>query len=145
MDTMATVRELLEKGRFVENLDYSLKISKLTQEVQWRIVLFESKDLELHTKPGSMEAPSRLPEKSCEPKRGKDRSHAENKIVPALETKIVELKTMTGSVICFLQEVKARAFKNKRNLKKEQEAVAVLDFQETTLTDNVASPTEELS
>lgn len=53
--------------------------------------------------------------------------------------------TTTGSLVSFIQEEKARAVEARRDPKKAQEAVAVLDSQQTTLKDKVMFLAEDPS
>lgn len=50
-DAMSKVEKLLESGLSINRSDYSVKISKLTREVQRLAGHVESKDLELQTMP----------------------------------------------------------------------------------------------
>lgn len=62
-EAMAKVRELLGSGRSYNKSGYSMKIFKLTREVQRPTQFVESKNLELHVIPELVEEPSCLREK----------------------------------------------------------------------------------
>lgn len=68
---------------------------------------------------------------------------AENKVVLALRTHVLELKTATGSLVGSVQEVEPRSIDTKCDLIKAQEAVAVSNSQKTSLTEKVTSLTKE--
>lgn len=63
-----------------------------------------------------MKEASCLPETLSESKWNKDRLTAENKVVLALVTNILDLKTTAGSLTGSLQELKARSNKTKRDI-----------------------------
>lgn len=52
VEAMAKIRELLERGRLVNRLEYFVKIAKSTQEMQQLSPPVESNDLELWMLPG---------------------------------------------------------------------------------------------
>lgn len=92
-----------------------------------------------------VEQARRLRKELSNAKGDEDRLSSENKVLVSLRTDISELETTTGSLVVSIQEVKSYAVKTKRDPEKGQEAVAVWESQQTTLTDNVSSLTEKLS
>lgn len=67
----------------------------------------------------------------------------ENKVVPAPETKILELETATGSLVGSIHEVNAHAVETVKNLKMTKESVVVSETQQKTLQDKISSLSEE--
>lgn len=59
-DAVKTVKELLQSGRSIDKLEYSVTTAKLTVELQRMAGPVKSKDLELQAMPGSVEEVSRL-------------------------------------------------------------------------------------
>lgn len=59
-DAMTGVKKLLDKCRNINKLAYSVKLAKLTRELQQRTGLIKSKDLELQTMLSSVKEASRL-------------------------------------------------------------------------------------
>lgn len=96
--------------------DYSVEISNPTEEIQRLIGFVESTDLKLKTMPGLVQKARRLQEKLSKEKEEKVRVRALNKIVTAKGTKILELKATTGTFVCSLHGVRARAVENERDL-----------------------------
>lgn len=94
---------------------------------------------------GLVQEARRFREELSKSKGDKYRLTAENKVVLALGTEILALKTTTCSGVSSFQEVKTRAVETERGLKKSQETVAVSDSQQKSLTDKVSSLTKELS
>lgn len=115
-DAMTTVRELLQSGYNINKLDFSVKIPKLTQELQRLSGLVKSKGLELQTTPGLVEEASYLREELSKAKVDKDRLSAENKDVLALEMGNSEAKMTTGALGSSLQEFNTRAVGTERDL-----------------------------
>lgn len=73
-----------------------------------------------------------------------DRLPGKNKIVLSLKTEISELM-VAGTVVGFLQDVKARAIETASSLKRASETSAVSGSLEKMLTETVSSLTEEFS
>lgn len=115
------------------------------EKVQRLTGFVESTELELRTTLGLVEDASRSWEEIFTTKEDRDRITTENEVVHAPRTKILELKTTTGSLAGSLQEVKACAFETVRELKKSLKTIAVSDSQQKTLIDKFMSLTEELS
>lgn len=141
---MKKIRQLFESGRSIDRSDYSVKISKLARSVQRLSELVGSKILELQTMSGLVDEVCRLWKELYKLKKKRDRLKAEIKVVLWLGTKISWLKTTTGSIVCSLQNVEDREIETDRDLKMPQKTIAVLDFREKTLTENVLSLTVEL-
>lgn len=72
------------------------------------------------------------------PKGCEDLLTAEDKVAFAQKTEILELKTATVFVVCFLKEVNARDDESKTDLKKAQETAVLSDSQQKALTENVS-------
>lgn len=109
MEGMTKVRELPESIPSIDSSHCSVKISKLTREIQRLTGLVESKSLKLQTMPGLVDEASCLREKRSKAKQDKDRLPAENKIMLALGMEILNLNARTSSIVGSLQEEKARA------------------------------------
>lgn len=83
-NSMGKTMELFGSGRSIDRLDYSVKIEKLTREVQRLTGLVESKNLKLQSMPGLVEETSRLGQALSKLKSDKKRLTAENKVAVAL-------------------------------------------------------------
>lgn len=133
MDAMAKIRELLKNGCSIDFSDYSVNFLRLAREVQRLSDLDESKDLELQKMAGLVDNASRLQENFSKLRKKSNRSTAVNNVVLALRTEVSEFKTTTGSIVGFLQRLKARALKTERDLKKAQETTTLSGFCEQSL------------
>lgn len=79
-DSMKTERELLKIGRSIDGSEHSVKIAKVTKEIQRMTGLVKWKDLELQTLPELVHEASRLREEFAKEKRDKDRLSSENMV-----------------------------------------------------------------
>lgn len=122
---MAKLRELLENGRSIHQLNYSVKISKLIRKVQRLPGLVNSKDLEIQTMPRLVGKAIRLRKRLFVLKKVRNRLKAENMVVVASEAEVSVLKSTTVPIVSSLQGVKARAVESKKGLKTVPKTITV--------------------
>lgn len=106
-DAMAKLWSFLESGRYIDALDYSVKIWKPAREVQRLSGLAESKNLESQTMLGFVKENIRSNGDLSKLLEDKNYLGVESKIVLALGTEIPGFNTATGSIIGSLQKVEA--------------------------------------